>query len=101
MRFLAVYSTAGFWFKSTNIENHSKNSEKKIKKIFSVTHHFKLPKSLRNTGRMHFLTLCTEPFKMRGTTIFFIFFIKDLNKTHKKMMPQKFENFIIAVIEIF
>ena len=38
---------------------------------------------------------------MRGTTIFFIFFIKDLNKTHKKMIPQKFENFINAVIEIF
>ena len=34
MRFLAVYSTAGFWFKSTNAENYSKNSEKKSKKIF-------------------------------------------------------------------
>ena len=33
-RFLAVYSTAGFWFKSTNVENHSKNSEKKSKKFF-------------------------------------------------------------------
>ena len=34
MRFLAVYSTAGFWFKSTNVENYSKNSDKKSKKFF-------------------------------------------------------------------
>ena len=36
MRFLAVYSTAGFWFKSTNVENYSKNSDKKSKKIFQI-----------------------------------------------------------------
>ena len=71
-RFLAVYSTAGFCFKRTNVENHSKNSDKN-QKIFSVTHHFKLPKSLRKTDGMHFLTLCTEPFKMSGATLFFIF----------------------------
>ena len=35
MRFLAVYLTAGFWFKSTNVENYSKNSEKKSKNFFS------------------------------------------------------------------
>ena len=34
-RFLAVYSTAGFWFKSTNVENHRKNSEKNQKIFFS------------------------------------------------------------------
>lgn len=35
MRFLAVYSTAGFWFKSTNVENYSKNSDKN-QKIFQI-----------------------------------------------------------------
>lgn len=34
-RFLAVYSTAGFCFKRTNVENHSKNSDKKSKNFFS------------------------------------------------------------------
>ena len=34
MRFLAVYSTAGFWFKSTNVEDYSKNPEKKSKNFF-------------------------------------------------------------------
>ena len=36
MRFLAVYLTAGFWFKSTNVENYSKNSEKKSKNFFQL-----------------------------------------------------------------
>lgn len=36
MRFLVVYSTAGFWFKTKNVENHSKNSEKKSKKFFQL-----------------------------------------------------------------
>ena len=72
-RFLAVYSTAGFCFKRTNVENHSKNSDKKSKNFFSP-HHFKLPKSLRKTDGMHFLTLCTEPFKMSGATLFSFFY---------------------------
>ena len=36
MRFLTVYSTAGFRFKGTNRENHSKNSEKKSKNFFQL-----------------------------------------------------------------
>lgn len=35
MRFLAVYSIAGFWVKSTNVENYSKNSDKNQKIFFS------------------------------------------------------------------
>lgn len=100
MRFLAVYSTAGFRFKSTKVENHSKNSEKKSKNFFQLPpdlNHKKLQKdrwdALSNTFH--------RSIQNEGRNTFFHFFIKDLNKTHKKMMPQKFENFIIAVIEIF
>ena len=73
MRFLAVYSTAGFRFKGTNGENHSKNSEKKIKKFFSVTSRFEPQKSFRKTGGMHFLTPLTDPSKMRDAIFFSIF----------------------------
>ena len=34
---------------------------------------FKFPKSLRNPGRMHFLTPCTGSFKLSGATLVFIF----------------------------
>ena len=76
MRFLAVYSTTQFQRHRTISEESSKNSEKKIKKIFSITPHFKSPKSLRNPGRMHFPTPCTDFVKMSGATLFFHFFIK-------------------------
>ena len=45
---------------------------------------------------MHFLAPCTVPFKLSGATLF-LFFIRDLNKTHKEMIPKKIADFIIAV----
>ena len=73
-RFLAVYSTTPFQGDCTISEVCSKFSEKN-QKIFSVTPYFKLPKSLRNTGGMHFLTPFTDPSKMRDATLFFIFLL--------------------------
>ena len=73
MRFLAVYSTSPFQVDCTNSEVCSKKSDKKSKKFFSVTPNFKLPKNLRNPGRMHFLPPFTGSFKLSGATLFFIF----------------------------
>ena len=72
MRFLAVYSTTLFQLNYTNSEVYSKFSDKKSK-IFSVMSPFKLPKSLRNTGRMHFLPPSRGYIKLSGATLFFIF----------------------------
>ena len=72
MRFLAVYSTTPFQVICTNSEECSKFSERKSKN-FSVTAHFKSPKSLENPAGMHFLAPCTVLFKLSGATLFFIF----------------------------
>lgn len=100
MRFLAVYSTAGFWFKSTNVENYSKNSEKN-QKIFFSFFPLRTTKKLQKDRWDALSNTFHSSIQNEGRNTFFHFFIKDLNETHKKMMPQKFENFIIAVIEIF
>ncbi len=100
MRFLAVYSTAGFWFKSTNVENNSKNSEKKSKNFFSFFP-LRITKNLQKYRCYALSNTFHSSIQNEERNTFFHFFIRDLNETHKKMMPQKFENFIIAVIEIF
>ena len=58
--------------------------------------YFRQFKPLKNTVAMHFLKPCTGSFKLSGATLF-LFFIRDLNKTHKEMIPKKIADFIIAV----
>ena len=73
MRFLAVCSTICFWYFCANSEKSSNNSDKKLKKFFSVTQYLKLSKSFRKSGGMHFLTPSRAYIKMSGATLFFIF----------------------------
>ena len=83
MRFLAVYSTTPFQVSCTNSELCSKFSEKESKIFFShaLLQIAKKPQkplwdTLSNT--LH------RPLQTEWRNTFFHFFIKDLNKTHKK-----------------
>ena len=96
MRFLAVYSTTLFQVESANSEVCSKFSEKKQEKFFShaplqITKKPQKPLQDALSNTLH------RPLQTEGRNTFFHFFIKDLNKTHKKMIPKKIADFIIAV----
>ena len=96
MRFLAVYSTTLFQVESANSEVCSKFSEKKQEKFFShaplqITKKPQKPLQDALSNTLH------RPRQTEGRNTFFHFFIKDLNKTHKKMIPKKIADFIIAV----
>ena len=72
MRFLAAIQHSRFRSVAQIRKCVVKNPRKNQKNFFSHAH-FKLPKSLRNPGRMHFPTPCTDFVKMSGATLFFIF----------------------------
>ena len=72
MRFLAAIQHSRFR-SIAQIRNSIVNFPRKNQKNFFSHAHFKLPKSLRNSGRMHFLTPCTGSVKMSDVTLFFIF----------------------------
>ena len=46
---------------------------------------------------MHFLTPCTVPVKLSGATLFSFFYKGFEQNAQKKMIPEKFADFIIAV----
>lgn len=79
MRFLAVYSTAGFWFKSTNVGNYSKNSEKN-QKIFFSFFPLRTTKNLQKYRCYALSNTLRRSVQNEGRNTFFHFFIRELNK---------------------
>ena len=96
MRFLAVYSTTPFQVSCTYSEVCSKFSEKKTRKIFQLKKSSKDQKVSQTLWDALSSTL-HQSLQTEWRNTFFHFFIKDLNKTHKKMIPKKIADFIIAV----